>query len=99
MCHADVPLKKRTCPGLEKCPWKQEGPEPCESCEIKKNISWVPRHQTTQYANLLASYIETFSVSPDKLSWYDFEIHQAYLTAKSEHEEQKRKRIEDGGKS
>lgn len=96
MRHADVPAKERTCPGIENCLAKQEGPEPCKGCKVKKNLNWMPRYQTTQYASLLASYIETFNVSPDKLSWYDFEIHQAYLTAKNEHE---RQRIEDGRKS
>lgn len=88
MRRADVPQKERTCPGLDKCLMKQEGPDPCKGCKIKKNLDWIPRYQTTQYAFLLASYIEIFSISPDKLSWYDFEIHQAYLTAKNEHERQ-----------
>jgi len=93
MRRADVPLKERTCPGLKECFMKQEGPEPCEGCKIKENLNWTPRYQTTQYAALLATYIETFGLSPDQLSWYDFEIYQIYLTAKNEHE---RQRIEDG---
>lgn len=96
MQRADVPANKRTCPGLKNCGWKQEGPEPCKGCKIKENLDWIPRYQTTQYAALLASYIETFSLSPDQLSWYDYEIYQAYLTAKNEYEKQ---RIEDGRKS
>lgn len=86
MRRMDVPLKERECPGLKDCPMKQEGPDPCQGCKIKENISWQPKYLTTIYASLLTDYIEAFRPSPDKLTWLDFEIYRLFQTAKAEHE-------------
>ena len=62
------------------------------SLYIKENLDWKPKYQTTYYAGLLANYIETFRLSPDQLTWQDFEIYQLYLTAKNEYEEERLKK-------
>lgn len=46
----------------------------------------------TNYAFLLHNYIETFRPDPDEISWRDLEIHNAFLTAKNEHERKRFKR-------
>lgn len=85
-------MKERICPGLKNCVLKQEGPDPCKGCKIRENLDWKPKYQTTYYAGLLANYVETFKLSPDQLTWQDFEIYQLYLTAKNEYEEERLKK-------
>jgi len=42
---------------------------------------------------MLADYIEAFRPRPEQVSWSDFEIYQAFLTARAEHQDEQAKKI------
>ncbi|MEA1997428.1 MAG: hypothetical protein U9N45_07300, partial [Gemmatimonadota bacterium] len=73
------------CPGAARCDYRQKGPDPCAGCKVRARLAWRPKMFATIYAHLLADYIEAFRPRPEQVSWLEFEIYQAFLTARAQH--------------
>lgn len=83
---------------MECCGRKAAGPDPCLGCKDRPDKADGRNNPLVHYALALASHLEKYRPDPDKVSWRDAQIFEAFQAAQGQHQREKIKEMERKGR-